>query len=296
MKILMLGGTTFFGKEIVENLLAEGHQVSLFTRGRRRPVFWDRIDPIQGDRGDRRNFQNKLSGRKFDAVIDNIAFSGEDVRAALEALQGRIGRYLLTSTAWRGDRGKLEAERALLSQTGVPYTIIRPSVVLGPDDPDLRGYFYFQRILDGNPVLLTDGGTCPFPLVYSRDLAKAYCLALHNSRAENQAYTVAQKEPVTAAQLVRKASRALGVKTRIAAVSAKDMEKAGFQYPEPYARESGGPVLDSAKAEKELAFSSTDFSKWISETARWYRDCYQGPDSAGYGQRAREVDIIDIMT
>lgn len=295
MKILMLGGTTFFGKAIVEDLLAGGHQVSLFTRGHRRPDFWDRIEPFCGDRADRRGFREKMRGKKFDAVIDNIAFSGEDVSAALQALAGRLGRYILTSTAWRGDKAKREAERALLSQTRVPYTIIRPPVVLGPDDPDLRGYFYFQRILDGKPVLLTDSATRPFPLVYSKDLAKAYCLALSSRRAENQAYGIASKELITTARLILEASRALGVKTRIAVVPAKTLKKAGFQYLEPYARESGGPVLDPAKAEKELGFAGTEFSRWISDTARWYRDCYHGPDSAGYDQRAREVDIIDIM-
>ncbi len=42
MKILMIGGTSFFGKEIVELALDAGHEVTIFSRGNARPDFWDR--------------------------------------------------------------------------------------------------------------------------------------------------------------------------------------------------------------------------------------------------------------
>ena len=98
MKILMIGGTSFFGKEIVELALEAGHEVTIFSRGNARPDFWDRVAHINGDRNDSADFATKLAGKQFDVVIDNIAFNGEHVATTLAALRGNIGRYILTST------------------------------------------------------------------------------------------------------------------------------------------------------------------------------------------------------
>ena len=49
MRLLVIGGTEFFGKRIVEQSLARGDEVTVFTRGRRRPAFWDAIEHIRGD-------------------------------------------------------------------------------------------------------------------------------------------------------------------------------------------------------------------------------------------------------
>jgi hypothetical protein len=56
MNILIIGGTTFFGQDIVELALAAGHSVTLFSRGNQQPEFWDRITHIAGDRNDQADF------------------------------------------------------------------------------------------------------------------------------------------------------------------------------------------------------------------------------------------------
>ena len=98
MKILIIGGTSFFGKEIVKQALDAGHEVTVLSRGNARPDFWERVDHIAGDRNDASDLAEKLANRQFDAVIDNIAFNGGHVEDLVSALQGNIGRYILTST------------------------------------------------------------------------------------------------------------------------------------------------------------------------------------------------------
>lgn len=93
MKILVIGGTSFFGKDIVELALDAGHQVAVFSRGNQRPDFWERVDHISGDRTDKIDFAKKLANQQFDAVIDNIAFNREHVVNALNVFQGNIGRF-----------------------------------------------------------------------------------------------------------------------------------------------------------------------------------------------------------
>ena len=98
MKMLVLGGTSFFGKDIVELALDAGHKVTVFSRGNQRPDFWNRVDHIIGDRTNKIDFAKKLANKLFDAVIDNIAYNREHVVNAIDVFQGNIGRYLLTSS------------------------------------------------------------------------------------------------------------------------------------------------------------------------------------------------------
>jgi nucleoside-diphosphate-sugar epimerase len=196
------------------------------------------------------------------------------------------------SPFWSYTVGKLQAERVLLEQSEVPYTVIRPPVVLGPEDPTLRGYFYFQRLMDGRPLLLTHGGVQSFRLVYSRDLARGYLRALETDRAEGQIYNLAQHEVVRLIDLVKEAANVLGQDPTIVAVPADVFRRSGFEYPEPYAR-MGNFIPDISKAEEELGYTTTPFVAWLGETVLWYRDSYEGPDSAGYERRDQETAFAE---
>ena len=77
MDVLIIGGTQYFGKVIVRKLLDRGDNVTVFSRGNSRPEFWDEIEHINGDRTDYIGFIQKLKGRHFDAVVDNLAFHAQ---------------------------------------------------------------------------------------------------------------------------------------------------------------------------------------------------------------------------
>ena len=98
MNVLIIGGTRYFGKIIVRMLLERGDEITLFTRGQSRPPFWESIRHLSGDRNDRSDFEGKLRGRQFDAVIDNIAYRKEDVESAIRTFGGNVGKYLFVST------------------------------------------------------------------------------------------------------------------------------------------------------------------------------------------------------
>lgn len=92
MKVLVLGGTRFVGRHIVEAALREGHSVDVFARGRTPAPEGARL--LVGDRdGD----LSALDGR-WDAVVDVSAYVPRQVREATKRLSGRAGRYLFIST------------------------------------------------------------------------------------------------------------------------------------------------------------------------------------------------------
>ncbi|MBI4639657.1 MAG: NAD-dependent epimerase/dehydratase family protein [Candidatus Tectomicrobia bacterium] len=72
MKILILGGTNYFGKIIARQLLNRGDEVWLFSRGQKRPEFLKEVHHIEGDRTDYAAFERTFKNHSFDAVIDNI--------------------------------------------------------------------------------------------------------------------------------------------------------------------------------------------------------------------------------
>jgi nucleoside-diphosphate-sugar epimerase len=98
MNILVIGGTGFYGKVVVRELLDRGDSVTVYSRGNSQPDFWGDIEHIQGDRDQHDQFVRDLSGKSFDAVIDNVAFGADDARAAISAFQGNVGKYLVMSS------------------------------------------------------------------------------------------------------------------------------------------------------------------------------------------------------
>src|SRR5688500_15368102 len=96
MRVLILGGTRFFGRTFVEDLLAEGHAVTVLSRGRL-PVP-EGAGAIAVDRTDAAALAAAVADRTFDVVVDNVAFTAADVHGALAAFRGRMQHYVFVST------------------------------------------------------------------------------------------------------------------------------------------------------------------------------------------------------
>jgi nucleoside-diphosphate-sugar epimerase len=320
MKLLVIGGTSFFGKDIVELALDAGHQVTLFSRGNQRPGFWNRVEHIAGDRTDSVDFGQKLALRQFDVVIDNIAFNGEQVASALSLFRGNIGRYLMTSSAAvyinagpfdeplteadtdlapppasrlekesraRYAAGKMAAERTVMGQADVPWTILRPPYVAGPEDPNGICQFYFQRLLDGGPLIVRDGGYHPLHAVYRRDLAQSFLLAAGSDKAANQVYNIAQEKSFRLVDWIKLGAVCLGVPPHLVNIPAEVLREADFDYGEPVTSQL--KVLNTAKARADLGLQSTPVAAWTATTANWYLAVRDEATTAGYDQRQKEV-------
>lgn len=321
VKVLVVGGTRFFGKRIVQKLLDRGHEVSVFTHGNSRPDFWNKIEPILGDRNDRDGFQQKLFSQRFDVVIDNIAYTREDVESAIDTFRGNIGHYLLCSTVaiypeyrnWRDYHpryeeevdlslmegnpyadGKRAAELALWSipkdQRAFPFTVIRPPVVEGPEDPSGRTWFWVQRVDDGQEVLVPQ--TVPSPVfrhAFSDDVAEAFLLAEQKPQAFFQAYNAGGEEIVTLEEYVQAIAEAMGKEAKmVVAPLERIREQPGLSEFRAYFSRSHF-VQNIDKIKRDLGFKPTPLQEWLKITVSWFLESYRGPDSEGYEKRAAEV-------
>lgn len=180
MKVLVLGGTRFFGVHTVRELLKNGHEVTIATRGRTPDGFGGVVERITLDRTNPQSMREALKGRHFDAVIDKIGYCSNDIRYAMDALD--CDRYIYMSTTavyepkrmrtreedFDGHDGELvwcdrqdfpyevvkrHAERALCqAYDDRPWVAVRYPFVVGPDDYTKRLLFYVEHTLKGLPM------------------------------------------------------------------------------------------------------------------------------------------------
>jgi nucleoside-diphosphate-sugar epimerase len=326
MKILVIGGTRFFGYHIVQRLLADGHDVTLFNRGQTPDDLGDRVRRVKGDRNDRRDFRQKLEKEKFDVAVDMIAFVAEDSRSAVETLNGKVGHFFHISTGsvyivtrdfpcplqekdfdreiiprptkngewWDYGFHKRKCEEILrqaYEKHRFPATILRLPIVMGERDYTLRAYSYFLRLEDGKPVVLPDGGLNAFTHIYQDDIARTVSGNLLNSRAHGQAYNLAQQEIVTLRSFVRAAARILGRNPEFVDIPTWVLDGTGLGTSfSPFSMRRPF-ILSTEKARRDLGFSSTAFETWLRKTIRWFKEDYTGGPPDNYRGRAKEVAL-----
>ena len=326
MDILIIGGTGYMGKFVVQGLLDRGDRVTVFSRGSSRPDWWDRVEHIQGDRDDRPAFMAKLKGKKFDAVIDSQAYQKEDVQSCVETFRGNVGRYLLISTGsvylegtvdflnhcpysesdvdWtnleydypQGEDpyavGKRHCEKWLQENSDVPYTIVRVPAVMGWDDPTGRMWWWVQRVVDGRGIIVPTDARGAFRTIYSADAAMNFIRVLDAPNTINDTYYVAMPEIMTIERWAELICRAAGRPSRITYVPREVMRKQGSlrSYSPPLTRPISN-IHDLSKAEAAFGIKTTPVAEWIQTTVDWYRDSYQGGDSEGYEFREEEAAL-----
>ena len=120
--ILVIGGTRYFGKLLVQRLLRLGHRVSIATRGYAPDPFGERITRIRVDRRNEHAMGNAFRDARFDVVFDQMCYSPLDAAISVRVFAGKVGRYVMTSTidAYRelaaGDAAFLENDLPVLAQ------------------------------------------------------------------------------------------------------------------------------------------------------------------------------------
>lgn len=96
MRILVLGGTRYFGIPMVKELIAGGHDVTIATRGNAEDSFGDKVERIKVERTDADNMKKVFEGQHYDVVIDKIAYCSNDIKYAMEALN--FDKYIYMSS------------------------------------------------------------------------------------------------------------------------------------------------------------------------------------------------------
>jgi 2'-hydroxyisoflavone reductase len=246
---LIIGGTKFLGRHLVDSLLARGHEVTLFNRGKHPAENMPEVETI---RGDRTRDLDLLKGRKWESVIDTCGYLPQTVTAAAEALADAAERYVFISSISayadfsqpgfdettpliemsddqrqraaaidpNGDITavvlgdlygglKAQCERAALAAMPGRVLTIRPGLIVGPYDPTDRFTYWVMRTARGGKVFAPGDPDRFVQFIYARDLAD-WIVAMIEGRA-NGAYTANGKQnDITMGQMLEQTKAATG--------------------------------------------------------------------------------------
>ena len=218
VRILVVGGTQFVGRHIVNEFLMRGDEVTLFHRGRTNPELFTELEHRLGDRD---KDLSTLDTGQWDVTVDTSAYVPRQVRVLAETLGSRGGRYIhissvsvyaplpsagadedaphvvlddpttevITGLTYGGLKSLCEAQTNKdfgpngAGWSGAMPTIVRPTYVAGPNDHTGRFTWWVERIARGGDVLAPGPRSNPFQVIDVRDCAHFVASLAHSSRS-----------------------------------------------------------------------------------------------------------------
>ena len=221
MKILVMGGTRFVGRPLVARLQAQGHALTLFTRGKN-PVPAG-VEHLCGDRSSDEGL-SALQGRSFDVIVDSSGRKQEDSSRVVDITGAPSHRFVYVSSAgvyadsdqWPLDEssptdpqsrhaGKADTE-AWLRREGIAFTSFRPTYIYGPGNYNPVERWFFNRIVHNRPIPLPGDGSTITQLGHVEDLAEAMARCIEVDAAANRIYNCSGKQGITFKGLIRAAA------------------------------------------------------------------------------------------
>ena len=287
------------------------------------------VAALRADRADAGSLAAALAGRRFDLTVDFLVYDESDVERLLKAPHAALGRYVMISTGqvylvsegtrppcreedaegavtaepdpgsddhaqWSYGVGKRRAERALFALRathGLRATALRLPILHGEGDGTLRLWAWIERLLDGGPLLLPEGGERPIRHLDAADLAAAIARLARSDAPRQAVYNLSQPDIVTLRTFLGRVAAAAGVPPRFVDVSWDELKSAGIDADAlPYAGRWGS-VLDPARAAGEWGFAGTPSDVYLPRVVRWHLEHRPARSHRGYARRARELEL-----
>lgn len=239
MRILILGGTKFLGRHLVDASLERGHQVTLFNRGESNPDLYPELETLVGDRD---GGLRPLEGRSWDIAIDTSGRAPRLVKAAAKLLADKVEHYtFLSSISVYADRsvtnidedsevarladpssedvvadyGPLKAicEREATSAMSGRVLNVRAGLIVGPYDYTARFTYWPWRIARGGELLAPGHPDQPVQFIHARDLAD-WILDMAAQRRAGTFNVTGPDQPMTMRQFLEACREAVGSNAR----------------------------------------------------------------------------------
>jgi 2'-hydroxyisoflavone reductase len=303
MKVLVIGGTLFIGRQLVAGLLKADHSVAILHR-RSRHDLSKRVENLVADRNDPAAVRRVIGERRLEVVFDNVydwerGTTAAQVEATALAMGNHLERYIFMSSVaaygdglnhYEGDplapdnhpesyvRNKAMSERALLRlhrKTGFPVVTFRPPFVYGPENPFYREAFFWDRMRAGRPIIIPGDGTRLMQFLFVKDLVRALLRSIEVEAAVGEAFNIGNPKPVTQVEAVREMARIAGKKPELVRVPRERIAASGGNAmgdPRYFGEYLDIPPITEnvSKLQRVLAVRLTAFATGLRETYRWY--------------------------
>lgn len=281
MNILVLGGTRFFGKKLVELCIENGHDVTILTRGQSGNPFGTAVKQLIVDRDDHDALENALAHTTWDIVYDNICYSPNEAHTICELLKGKTKKLVFTSTLstyevdgklkkeedfdpyhyqiLMGDReefsygeGKRQAEAVLFKEASFPVVAVRFPIVMGEHDYTRRLHFHVERILHDQPISLPN---IDAQMSYITDEEAAEFLYFVGVTPIEGPYNATASGAISLKELLALIEEESGKRAKISLVGGDEESQSPYGVPADW-------YMTNAKAEK-AGFTFSQLRDWL---------------------------------
>ncbi|MDM5352159.1 NAD-dependent epimerase/dehydratase family protein [Lysinibacillus sphaericus] len=281
MNILVLGGTRFFGKKLVELCIENGHDVTILTRGQSGNPFGTAVKQLIVNRDDRDALENALAHTTWDIVYDNICYSPNEAHTVCELLKGKTKKLVFTSTLstyevdgkmkkeedfdpyhyqiLMGDRnefsygeGKRQAEAVLFKEASFPVVAVRFPIVMGEHDYTRRLHFHVERILHDQPISLPN---IDAQMSYITDEEAANFLYFAGMTPIEGPYNATASGAMSLKELLALIEEKSGKRAKISLVGGDEESQSPYGVPADW-------YMTNAKAEK-AGFTFSQLHDWL---------------------------------
>lgn len=244
MQVLFIGGTGLISTACSSLAIEQGIELTLLTRGRRPALAG--AQALIADIADPEAVSRVLTGRRFDVVVNWVAYTLADVERDISLFLGRTGQYIFISSAsayqkpprhhlitedtplanpyWQYSRDKIACEERLTRayrDEGFPVTVVRPSFTYGDTQIPLainswqRPYTAIARMRQGKPVIVPGDGTSLWTMTHNSDFAKGFNGLLGHQQALGHAFQITSDEALTWDQLYQATAAAAGAEAKL---------------------------------------------------------------------------------
>jgi nucleoside-diphosphate-sugar epimerase len=307
MKILFIGGTGLISSACSDLAVARGHELYLLNRSASKKYSVPQAATVlQADvyMDDEAHLAALLADHYFEAVVDFIAYSPQDVERDLRLFKGKTDQFVFISSAsayqkpprnyliteetplenpfWVYSRNKIACENILMQayqQDEFPVTIIRPSHTYGPTDIPFgvtswrHPWTVIDRMQRGQKVIVPGDGTSLWVLTWNADFARGLVGLLGNSKALGEDFTITSDQVLTWDQIHLEAYQALGLEPNLVHIPSDLIAKF---WPEAVGSligdKSNSVVFDNSKIKSIVPdFNCTvDWSEGLRRCIAWF--------------------------
>lgn len=320
-KILILGGTHFIGRNLIEKLLeVNAFDITLFNRQKTSPDLFPELKKIKGVRetGD----INKVTNTDWDFVIDLSCYFPNTLNDFIKKLKGKVGRYIFISTISVYDleqnsnseiltenfkiqncneqetkdnspdtygKRKAECERLLNEAEWIEKIILRPSIIYGKYDPSDRLYYWLNRIKQGNPFIVPYSKSEKITLTYVADLVNIIVKSL-KIQNHSTTYNASTHEPFTLSEMIGKISNTNSSKIEMPSKlllnnKIKPEEDIPLWFNLPLA-------ISNDKLLRDFEINLTSFDQSIEDTIRYFDKLNWPLCNAGFDYHKEKMLIL----
>jgi nucleoside-diphosphate-sugar epimerase len=306
MKVLFIGGTGNISLAVTQLAAARGIELTLLRRGQRTAEVPEGVSTIVADIRDEAAVADALGYRHFDAVVDWVAFTPDQIERDIRLFRGRtsqfifissasayqrpVGHYLITESTplinpyWQYSRDKIACEERLMlayRDEGFPITIVRPSLTYGNTQIVLavnswqKSWTAIDRMRKGKKVIVPGDGSSLWCITHNSDFAKGFVGLLGHRQAIGHAFHITSDEVMTWDQFYRITAEAAGVEAKIVHIASDFL---GACNPDEIGSLTGDKassvVFDNTKIKRFVPdyCATVPFARGIQKTIDWFDD------------------------